>query len=213
MNRKTPCQARGSRPIAPGSFCVSARASVNPRLTPSEEASRGEANALRTGTLNCHLRTALGVPQHTRFDVLAHWGLRPAICSRVGFEALHAPGTDENEGSEERRPNPDLDDKTPWSHRRSNPDFRSFEPSKISRCALFPARAASVIQLVIPGAGAGPAKARTGKDRSAGLVKQKSPLEPLPVLRAGIKFGLRGPSLEGRKPTYSHVTRKPFLMG
>lgn len=174
MSVKTPCRARGSRPIAQESreeVRVSARASVRPRLTPYQEASREEENALRTGTLRCHLRTALGVPQHTRFDVLAHWGFRPAICCPVGFEALHAPGTDEKREGSQRAAG-----FTPATQESLQPflcAFRSVDRSaqirnwaspaeslqNYSRCALFPARAASVIQLVIPGAGAGPSKA------------------------------------------------------
>lgn len=97
MSGSTPCQARGSA-LSRGDFVrevrVAVRASDASTAHPREEMSRRE-DALRTGTMRCHLRAPLGVPQHTGLFALAHWGRIPAICCRVGIEACDALGTDE----------------------------------------------------------------------------------------------------------------------
>lgn len=98
MSTFTPCQARGSA-LSREDFIrevrVSVRASVRPRLTPTEEASREGENALRTGTLRCHFESPARSATTHGFFALAHWGRIPAICCRVGIEACDALGTDE----------------------------------------------------------------------------------------------------------------------
>lgn len=97
MSGSTPCHCSGSALAQDRreEVRVSVRASVRPRLTPSEEASREEENALRTGTLRCHFESAARSATNTRLFCSRSLGMIPAIYCRVGVEALHALGTDE----------------------------------------------------------------------------------------------------------------------